>query len=407
MTHSLESRPRWLYACGKISIVFLLATFAFLLATFASYALQDRSPLAMPLFRFGLGGENNVGAWWAGMLPLLGAVLAFDGYANRTNTLRERRGWLALAGALLLLSFDEVASLHEYLAGRGRLYLVPLGLLGLTLVGSALVDLRAARVPRRTLVLLVTAFGLLATVPLHEIVQHVVSWNGGAVYGLRAVLEEGTEILAMLLLLDATRSASAALARTGDVLTAVRHRTEWLFAGAALLPVLTAATFVLPYPGGPASWLGAALFLACALNVVRGYALGQQRPGYAPALLLAFYIVASAATAAVPLSWDPAILGHPVGLRGAAFALLLAAAGPLLKIAGRPASLAPFALGALGTGLAALRPQSQILWCAIPPAIALWLYAIETKAVAEPFPASEPPPEAEVPRAAIDQGVRG
>lgn len=376
---------RWLRILVVISV-------ALLLVTFASYALEGSGALSRLLFRFGLGGENNVGAWWSGMLLFLAAALAFDGYANRAKALRERRGWLALAAALLLLSFDEVASLHEYLANLGLGYLVPLGALGLALVGYALWQLRAAGVSARTLALLLAAFALLALVPLQEIVQHTYVWTDSRIYGLRAMVEEGTEILAMLLLIVATRPNSAALlAHAGEVLAVARWRTHWLAAGALLLPVLTAATFVLPYPGGPADWLGAVVLLACALSVVRSLLLEPERPSAGPWLLLGFYVMASAATNAVPLDWDPVVLGRPVGLRGVTFMLLCAAAVPVLRLGGRRMGSVVPALATLAAGIGAMRPESQLLWCAAPPAIALWLYAVETRHAAISAPAASAP----------------
>lgn len=383
-------RARWLEAVSWLS-GFLLLT------TFASYVVVGPGAVLQALYRFNLGGENNVAVWWCGMLLALAAVLAFDGYADEARMPAERRGWLALAGALLLLSFDEVASLHEYLANRGLLYLVPLGAVGLALVGYSLVQLRSAGVRKRSFAMLLAAFGLFALVPLHEIVQHSFEWPNRAVYGLRAVLEEGTELLAMLLLLAVTSDgARARFARTGDAFAAVRLRAYWLVAGVVLVPVLTAATFVLPYPGGPANWLAAVLLLACALNVLRTEGLLRGRRRTPAVWLAAFYLAASAATNAVPLSWDAVVLGRTVGIRGLALALLLLAAAPLLARCGRPVRPLWLVLAALGAAVGALRPDSQLLWGALPPTAALWLYAIESRVQARAVPTADDRPEAAV-----------
>ncbi|HSC15516.1 MAG TPA: hypothetical protein VLI71_10385, partial [Gammaproteobacteria bacterium] len=105
---------------GALSIrlwfcVLLTVSTGLLVATVLSYATEQR-PLAFVLFWFGLGGEANIGAWWSGMLLVLAAFLAFDGFFDANKPSAEQRGWLALGLALLLLSFDEVASLHEYLS---------------------------------------------------------------------------------------------------------------------------------------------------------------------------------------------------------------------------------------------------------------------------------------------------
>ena len=87
-----------------------------LIVTLFSYALAGSGALSRLLFWLGLGGENNIGAWWSGMLLVLAAFFAFDGFFNPDKPLGERRGWLALGFALLFLSFDEIASLHESLS---------------------------------------------------------------------------------------------------------------------------------------------------------------------------------------------------------------------------------------------------------------------------------------------------
>jgi hypothetical protein len=183
-------------ASGILAITLLL-----LAVTPVSYGLVGHGALSGILFLLGFGGDGNIGAWWSGMLFLLSAVFALDRSVDVQRTATERRGWAALAAALALLSFDEVASMHEFLSGYDQLYLAPLGVLGLSLVGYALTNLRRAKVPLRTLLI---AFGLLATVPLQEFVQWNIEWNDPWVYGARALVEEGTEIAAVLLLLTVT-----------------------------------------------------------------------------------------------------------------------------------------------------------------------------------------------------------
>ena len=63
--------------------------------------------------------EANVWTWGNAVLFILGAGGALDrGFAP--GTLRTRLAWLALAGALFLLSLDDVASFHERLDPLGR-----------------------------------------------------------------------------------------------------------------------------------------------------------------------------------------------------------------------------------------------------------------------------------------------
>src|SRR5690554_1622071 len=83
----------------------VIVSVALVIVTFMSYAFQGDGPTTRILFLIGLGGENNVGAWWSGMLLLLASVFAFDGFLNGGKPKAERRAWLALAVALFMLSF--------------------------------------------------------------------------------------------------------------------------------------------------------------------------------------------------------------------------------------------------------------------------------------------------------------
>ena len=78
----------------------------FVAVTFASYAFPHHGSLTRVLFWVGLGGENNLGAWWSGMLLLIGAMHAFDGFGDTDGQPAARRGWLGLSAILLGLSFD-------------------------------------------------------------------------------------------------------------------------------------------------------------------------------------------------------------------------------------------------------------------------------------------------------------
>ncbi len=366
--------PSWFEALVGVSA-------ALVLITFFSYALNDQSGFARALFWLGLGGENNVGAWWSGMLLVLGAVLAFDGFADSTHSRRERSGWCFLGFSLLLLSFDEVASLHEFLSDRGLAYLAVLGAVGLALVGYALTQLYRAGVATRRLALLMAPFGLLATVPVHEAVQQAFAWPDPIVYGIRAALEEGTEIAAMLLFIWVLRANSVSLLRVAhDVLATPAHRRRLVRASAIVLwLVFTAATFVLPRPSGPADWLASVLFLLCALLALR--ALLRRGGNARSKVLILFYVVASAAATAVPVEWNPVVLSAHVSIRGVGLSLLVVTSALLLPANGRRMNL-PRALlvAAVIAASAVMWSESQLLWCGLPPLLALWLYSIESRA---------------------------
>ena len=356
-----------------------------LVTTFASYALVDHRALARVLFWLGFGGENNIGAWWSGMLLALAAFLAFDGFHDPARPRAEQRGWLALGFALLLMSFDEIASLHEYLSRLGERYLAVLGVVGVTVAFYGMLQLHRARVPKRTLSLLLLAFGLLATVPIHEVIQHRLQWHNQVIYGLRAFLEEGTEIVATLIFVAVAQKTSTSLLRgSQDFFVAlVRLRRIVTWTALLLWPVLTAATFALPQPGGPADWLASTLLLACALLALRTGVLrgGLDRRALA---VIVFYVAASAAACAMKLVWSPVVLGTTVSVRGIAFALLVLTAVAVLKANGRPLRPPRAFLAAAAIAASAVAwPSSQLLWCGLPPVLALWLYGIESKKAAQ------------------------
>ena len=357
------------WAAGILGITFLL-----LAITPVSYGVIGHGTLSVILFLFGFGGDGNIGAWWSGMLFLLSAVFALDCSVDGQRTRTERRGWAGLAAALALLSFDEVATVHEFLSGYGYLYLAPLGVLGLSLVAYALTKLRRANVPLRTLFV---AFGLLATVPLQELVQWNIEWNNPWVYGARALVEEGTEIAAALLLLTFTSGGLLRLRVRSETFGALVSRgTPLLWAALVALPLAAAAAYALSWRG-PANWFGAALFLGCALLVARGAAMRREPLVLAAAAGL--YLLASVGSNFVSLNWDPPIFGYPVNLRGAFFGSLLLAA-PFVLAAGQPwgrQRLFWFAPAACTLAAAVALPQPSVIWSSWPMTIALLCFFIE------------------------------
>jgi hypothetical protein len=365
----VPQRPSFLpFAIIGVSL-FLLAV------TPLSYALNGHGPLSILLFWFGLGGETNVGAWWSGVLFLLGAVFALDRTVESSRTSTERRGWTALAAALALLSFDEIAALHEFLSARGRVYLVPVGLLGLGLVSYSLVHLRRARVALHKLLL---AFALLATVPLQELIQRTHEWHNPVIYGLRALLEEGTEIVAALLLVAATSGGLVRLRMEPQTFASVaRFGMPLLWLALVALPLAALAVYPIYLPGA-SNWLGTTLFLACALLALR-----QAAPRREPVLLMAaaLYLLASLGSNAVRPDWDPLVLGHNVNLRGIYFGTLLLAA-PWVLARGQSWRQRAFWLALAGCTLLAafLLQRPQVIWSTWTPTIALLCFYIEISA---------------------------
>lgn len=374
--------------------VLVVVSALFVTATFLGFVAQAVGRPSFPLFWIGLAGENNVGAWWSAMLLLLAAMLAFDGFASPTKPDTERRGWLALAMLLLFLSFDELASLHEYLASRSLRQIAALALPLFALACYALIQLHRGGLWRRHVGLLLAAYILLGTVPLQEYIQHTREWPSTVIYGVRAAIEEGTEIAALLIFVALTRANTAALARAGRSAFELigRHGGLSIASAALLLPLLVAATFVLPYPAGPADWLASSLYFAAALLVVRGAMAGDGRSQRETLARLGLYLAASVGSNAIRYTWDPDVLGMPIALRGVLIALVLVAAGAMHRAEGRQQGLLLVGAAPIVIAASVLLSDSRLLWWGLPPLVALWVFSAEHRAsVAARAPAREAP----------------
>jgi hypothetical protein len=383
----VSHRPTfWAFSIVGISLLLVVVTPL-------PYGLGGTGTLTQLLYWLGLGGERNVGAWWSGVLFLLAALFALDRWAETWRPKIERRGWAALSAVLALLSVDEVMALHEFLSARSQLYLIPPGLLGAGLVAYALLQLQRAKVPMRKLLL---GFTLLATVPLQEFLQFSREWPNAWVYGARAFVEEGTEIVGALALLAAT-SGGLLRIRVGRETFAslVRLGTPLLWLAVAALPAVAVAVRGFNLPGAP-NWLGTALFLGCAALAVRRSAERAE-----PRLLwaAALYLAASFGANAVRPDWDPLVLGHTVNLRGLYFGSLLLAAPWILSPGERWSRRGVWLALAGCTLLGAFVLPPLVVWSTWPPTLALLCFYIELlaavplrSAVAATAPLTSPPP---------------
>lgn len=268
-------------------------------------------------FKFNLTGENGFGAWWSGMLLLLGAVHAFDAcLRHRDSDRRQAFGWAAFAIVMALLSMDEVGSLHE----RAGPLLVPFGAVFAVLAATALLTLLHSAVPFRHVFLLGFAFALFGGVAGQEYLQHNSQWWGDN-DGLRAGLEEGTELVAMLIIIWVTSRhghAEGHAHRSTPFHSLLGARTGLVYAviiGAALLSWFSAGLD--DQRGNPAMWVASAAFMLNALGFIT-LALQEGRLPLRRAALIGGSLAASMATGAFmpPFMASPGaprlILSHAV-----------------------------------------------------------------------------------------------
>lgn len=244
-----------------------------------------------------LRAESNLAALWSGLLLLLIGIHAFDGYAsNRQESPTIARAWLVITAIMVLLSFDEVGSLHERLPADSHmtywLWIAPFAL------GFAAMGLYALCVLYRSVehqgaaILIMIGFLLFVSVA----VQEELEWRfevSDQMKPIRGAIEEGTELLGMfLILLASMRNTRGRLSTTTSdsepVFEAGRAwRMPVLTVGLAFTPLIAYFTTQLPDDGWghglPAQWPPAAIFLLAGLVAIRPYFQGAQRPSWSAA----------------------------------------------------------------------------------------------------------------------------
>jgi hypothetical protein len=356
-----------------------LGSFFLVVVTLVSFPLVHRGTLSKVLFQLGLSGENNIGSWWSSMLLLLGAIHAFDGFLRSDIPISGRRGWLTLSAILAMLSLDEISSLHEWVASTvGEIWWIPLGLFGATLYAYMIFSLWRSRLKSSDLALITLSFCLFASIVLQEYVQFAVEWESALAYGTRAAIEEGTEVLAMLVLIKVTMSNTICLEQKNPSdIFGVSHSQPGRITRIALIlmPILVAASFVLPYPGGPADWLASALFFLGACSVFSTSIRSKSTVNTANFYLVASLVIASMLSNAVKLSYDPNFLGFTFNLRGISLALVLVSVWLSLAKQGRKLDSIPLLAAVLGLIVLSLVTDLQLVWVTVPCLVAIWTYS--------------------------------
>jgi hypothetical protein len=234
-----------------------------------------------------LRSENNFAAWWSGILLLSSAVLAFDRFLTHRDGNRDLAvGWFCLSFILAALSADEIGSLHERLsyfpAGMWRM-LIPFALLFLGLFAVTARKFWTDPAHRRTLLWITVAFSLFGLVAIQEYIEHAIAWPAH-LESLRAGAEEGTELVAILLLLNVTLEGAYDKRQQSNLFDAVAVlRKPIVVAGVFLCPPLAVLTATFPdldTRGNPSDWVASAAFFLAAMAAVRHSLRGPGFPGY-------------------------------------------------------------------------------------------------------------------------------
>jgi hypothetical protein len=269
--------PWWLWLLGANAL--------FVFSTFYRTAQLPGDSLLRPL---NLAREHTVATWFSGIQLLLFALLAHSlSLALRARDRRAGRAYWLLSWIGLLLFWDEIGSIHE----RAEFFMplpddvaeLPLGIVGGVVLLYALVLMRRSRtVTGNSAWLVVAGFLAFAMVYLLEIVEGL--QLSRLVRALRFAVEEGTELLGILLLHAAIVSNKKRLgAFTGKLRDFLpgRQTLRW-FARLCLVlsvPVLvlraqfTAADLVIPRRG---DFSAAIPILLYALAALMAFELGLR-----------------------------------------------------------------------------------------------------------------------------------
>ena len=301
-----------------------------MLTTFFNDQINARS-IYFVKQQFNLAVENNFASWWSGTLLLLIALHAFDGYFLKITTVPlEARGWGAMALIFAILSMDEIGSIHErasQLVHLGGVWwsLLPFAIVVLCLLFYGFYALYKAKVSYYRLLLIVCGFGLFGSVVLQEFIEHRIVWEPW-MKPIRSTIEEGSELMAMLLLLKAcmpnTRGIFSGSPGTGPVFEIASSLRKYLFALSIIaLPVYVYVSVLwsdsqrIHYQGHPADWLAAGLFFLAALSASRHFLKEGESFSGCYLALAAVCIFSSCITVAFPPEYKVFLPTTAVSLR--------------------------------------------------------------------------------------------
>jgi hypothetical protein len=182
------------------------------------------SVTATPLLsRLNLASENSAATWWPGILLALASIHAFDGSA-RWRRHAPARAWASIAIVLIVLSADEVGSIHErveyfseILGLHDQLAHLPFALVLLGLFGYAVHPGHGHQAAEQRALILI-ALGLFVSVAVQELIEEKLTLQSALARGIRAAIEEGTELAGILILLKVAMGNTAGLFAPGGPL---------------------------------------------------------------------------------------------------------------------------------------------------------------------------------------------
>jgi hypothetical protein len=318
--------------------------------TLTTLVFRFRTHYFLWLAPLDLSHENDVAAWFSGMLLLLAALHALDGFRRLQSTdVKSAIAWLLIAAMLVVLSADEVGSLHERIEDLSPGPVLSFVPFAIVLVGASIWVLwQLWRTPSERAMVpgLVLGFIMLFSVGGLEIFERIVQlpWY---VRPFRTAFEEGWELAGMLVLIYAIRSNS----REGFALSGVAALRWFFVAGAALiawpLASITASLNDQADLGHLSDWLSASLLLLSAALLVRNSIRAVDPKGF-PAAGVFMLCTASALCVQIDPTGDTSVFpygvalqlfGTPFNLRLLLLALCCVGAGESFRIRGERAGI--------------------------------------------------------------------
>jgi hypothetical protein len=286
-----QSTRNWPRVFFFLSIVFGLVA---LTATYVSVHVRDFHNIGLMrlISQLTLGSENTLAVWWAGAVYTIAGLHALDAWLAKRHSPQRlaARGWLAIGLVLLILSFDEVGSLHERLPliipWGSVMALLPYAALVGSMLAFGLLALWLDGSQRWETFLMAVAFGLLMSLPLQEklFLETNQGWLG-IHKALRLTIEEGIEVVCALTLLGVTLRNSLTSRDPRDTAeqpaldTPVLYRRGIAVTALFLAPVVAwwNASLTDFQRGRPLGWFVATLCLFAAIIQLHSY-LKHGRP---------------------------------------------------------------------------------------------------------------------------------
>jgi hypothetical protein len=357
-----------------VSVVFVCATWIL------------RWQVALFLAPLNLTNENVVGAWFSGMLLLLGSLHAADGFFRlRQTNLKAALAWCVICGMLLALSADEVGSLHERIddvmkMGPWLSYLpfliVLLGCCTWSFIQLWITPSEQSRVPG-----LILGFAILVSVGGQEYLEKAINWPW-YLRAFRSAFEEGSELTGMIILIYTMLPNSRGLFSrrrqlAGPAFSSIPALRWVIVAAAAVLawPIaaLSASLDLQITDGHLADWLASALFFLSAALLLNNWTQSRDSGAF-PRTGIALLCVASALCVQIdpigdssvfPLSRSIEIFGTELNARLLLLALCCAGVGESLRARGqgyRPGAALLVGAGVLSAIFSMYSAEEPLRW---------------------------------------------